>query len=116
MRDQLDQYYLQQPEPNRACLLAVRDHILDYDSDISEAWKYHMPSFCYRGKMLWYLRSMRKTQQPYLGVVLGKAIDHPLLLQEDRVRMKILQLDPTGDLPWEPIDFVLQKSIALCRK
>lgn len=116
MRDQLDLYYLQQPEPIRSCLLAVRDRIISYDAAITEAWKYCTPFFSYQEKNLCYLWKKKKTQQLYLGVVMGKDINHPLLLQESRITSKILVLDPTGDLPWNAIDTILQKSIALCQQ
>ena len=113
MLNRLEHCYLQQPEPIQGCFLAIRDHILRYDPDITEALKYGMPFFCYRGKMMWYLWVRQKTQQPYLGVVMGNKIDHPQLVPGNRIRMKILLLDPAADLPRDTLDFVLQESIDL---
>ena len=112
MTPQLQDYYLQLPEPTRGCFLAIRDHILAYDTHITEAWKYRAPFFCYDRKIMCYLWINRKTQQPYLGVMDGKLIEHPQLRSEGRKRVKMLPLDPAGELPLDIIDFVLQRSIA----
>ena len=112
MLEQLQNYYLQLPEPTKSCMLAVRDYILAYDTNITEVWKYRVPFFCYRGKMLCYLNTLRPSGQPYLGAVQGKHIDHPQLLLEKRARVKYLPLDPGGDLPLDVIDLVLEKTIA----
>jgi hypothetical protein len=95
----LENYYLQQSEPNRSCLLALRDFILTQSKDISSSWKYGMPFFCINGKMFCYLWVHKKYKQPYIGIVEGLKIEHPLLLQEKRNRMKILLIDPEKDIP-----------------
>jgi hypothetical protein len=51
----MDNYFLQQPEPLKSYLLALRKLILDYDVNLSEAWKYRMPFFCYKAKVCCYL-------------------------------------------------------------
>ena len=50
-----DQYFLSQSEPDGSCLQYLRELILGRDPGISETWKYGMPMYCYRGKMLCYL-------------------------------------------------------------
>ena len=116
METQLDDCYLRQPEPLQGCFLAMREHILQHDSAIHETLKYGMPFFCYQKQIMWYLWVQRKTQHPYLGVVMGSKIDHPQLVQGNRSRIKILPLDPTADLPWDTIDAVIQKSIEAYRQ
>ena len=49
MLNPLDNYYLQKEEPIKSCLSFLRKHILEFDSDITEALKYGMPFFCYKG-------------------------------------------------------------------
>lgn len=115
MIEQLQNYYLQLSEPTKGCMLTVRDHVLAYDTDITEAWKYQMPFFYYRNKMLCYLNILRPSGPPYLGVVLGKLVDHPRLLQEDRARVKYLRLNPSDDLPLDMIDLVLERTIVYYR-
>lgn len=109
----LDHYYLKQEEPTKSCLLALREIILAQDPDVTSAWKYGMPFFCYKGKMFCYLWVHKKYKQPYIGLVEGKHFDHPKLLQEKRSRMKILLLDPGKDLPVKLITGLLKQAIQL---
>ncbi|MGZ3753192.1 MAG: DUF1801 domain-containing protein [Mucilaginibacter sp.] len=110
LRD-IDNFYLQKAEPVKGCLLFLREHILHYDKNITEAWKYRMPFFCYKGKMFCYLWVHKKNGLPYIGIVEGKRIDHPALIIEDRARMKIMLLDPTADLPIDTINSILNTTI-----
>ena len=109
---EIDNFYLQKEEPVKSCLLFLREHILNFDQNIIEAWKYRMPFFCYKGKMFCYLWVHKKYGLPYIGIVEGKKIDHPALIIEDRSRMKIMLLDPTTDLPMESIDNILKKALS----
>lgn len=108
-----DNYYLQKDEPVKSCLSALRQIILDRNPDITEAWKYRMPFFCYKGRMFCYLWIDTKTNFPYLGVVEGKRIDHPGLVQNDRSRMKIITFNPVEDLPLETIQNILDSALFL---
>ena len=110
---ELDNFYLQQDEPIKGTLLALREIILQQDKDITNAWKYRMPFFCYKGKMFCYLWVHKKHKQPYIGIVEGKRFNEPFLIQEDRSRMKIMLLDPNKDLPLQTIESILQKAINL---
>jgi hypothetical protein len=107
-----DLFYLEKEEPVKGCLLFLRQHILSYDKNITEAWKYRMPFYCYNGKMFCYLWVHKKNGLPYIGFVEGKKIDHPALIIEDRARMKIMLLDPTADLPIETINTLLDTAIS----
>ncbi len=106
-----DDFYLQHDEPNRGCLLALREIILSQDKEVSNTWKYGMPFFCYKGKMFCYLWVHKKLKQPYLGIVEGKRIDHPNLLIEKRSRMKIMLFNPAEDLPITVIEEILQQAL-----
>ncbi len=109
----LDHFYLQQTTPISHCLLALKDIILQQDENIAATWKYGMPVFTYKGKMFCYLWVHKLQQQPYLGIVEGKHIAHPKLIQEKRARMKIMLFDPNEDLPLETIEGILQKALQL---
>jgi len=110
---ELDDFYLQQDEPTKGTLLALREIILEQDKDVTNAWKYGMPFFCYKGKMFCYLWFHKKYKQPYIGIVEGNRFDEPFLIQEVRSRMKIMLLDPNEDLPLQTIENILQKAINL---
>jgi len=108
-----DHFYLQKEEPVRSCLFALRKIILERNPDISEAWKYKMPFFCYKGKMFCYLWIDKKTNFPYLGIVEGNRTDHPELIQGDRSRMKVIRFDPKEDLPLTTILEILDHALLL---
>ena len=109
---EIDNYFLQQEEPVKSCLLFLREHILNYNPNITEAWKYRMPFYCFKGKMFCYLWTHKKNGLPYIGIVEGKRIDHPALIIEARARMKIMLLDPNTDLPMETIDSILKTALS----
>lgn len=108
---ELDDFYLKQDEPIKGTLLALREIILQQDKEVTHAWKYGMPFFCYKGKMFCYLWVHRKHKQPYIGIVEGKRFDEPFLIQEDRSRMKIMLFEPNQDLPLKTIENLLQKAL-----
>lgn len=110
---QIDNWYLSQEEPTRSCLLALRDLIIEQDDQITMAWKYGMPFFCYKGKMFAYLWVHKQLHQPYIGIVEGKKIDHPQLIQEKRARMKIMLIDPNRDIPVKTIRQLLKQVLKL---
>ncbi|HKR07196.1 MAG TPA: DUF1801 domain-containing protein [Bacteroidia bacterium] len=111
-----DVYFLQKPEPLKSCLQFLRQHILKQDKNISEEWKYGMPFYCYKGKMFCYLWIHKKFQQPYLGIVEGKKINHPDLIMEKRARMKILLLDAEKNIPLKKINAILKEALSLYRQ
>ena len=108
---EIDNFYLFKDEPVKSCLHFLRGHILNYDKNITEALKYRMPFFCYHGKMFCYVWIHKKTQQPFIGFVDGKLMQHPLLMFEDRARIKIMLLDAGQDIPVESINEVLNLAI-----
>ena len=109
----IDDFYLQLEEPARGCLLALRKIILSQDKDVTEALKYGMPFFCYKGKMFCYLWVHKRYKQPYLGMVEGQRFSHPDLIIEKRSRMKIMLFDPNKDLPAATIKNILKQAIHL---
>ena len=113
MLREIDQFFLNQPEPAKSCLMFLRQFLLDFDKNITEACKYKMPFYCYRGKMFCYLWVNKKTLQPYLGIVEGRKLEHPLLRMEKRSRMKIFELESGNDLPLELIGSILKMALAL---
>ena len=55
----------------------------------------------------------KKTHNPYIGIVEGRKIEHPLLILEKRARMKIMELDAELDIPVEVVGEVLRMAIEL---
>lgn len=110
---EIDNFYLEKEEPVKGCLMAIRQIILDRDSNISEAWKYRMPFFCYKGRMFCYLWVEKKSGLPYLSIVEGNKIAHPELIQDERSRMKIMRFNPSEDLPLTTILKIIDSAIKL---
>jgi hypothetical protein len=113
MLSPIDNYFMQQEEPVKSCLQFLREHILKLDKSITEKWQYGMPFYYYNDKRICYLWVHKKFSQPYLGIVEGKRIDHPDLLQEKRARMKILLIDPGKNIPLKKINLILKEVLSL---
>ena len=109
-------FYLNQNEPNKSCLLALRHIILQQDPDVSETVKYGMPCFCYRKKAFCYLWTDKRTTFPYLLMVEGKHLDQVELEAGQRLRMKTLLINPQEDLPIATIQRILTTALDLYRK
>ena len=110
---ELNLFYLLLDEPNKSCLSALRQHILAFDLNIIEAWKFNMLFFFYKGNRFCYFKVDRKRGTPYMGFNDGKWIDHPELTFEDRSRIKIFMIDPMKGLPLETIDSILKAAITI---
>lgn len=106
-------YYLNLDEPNKSCLLALRDIILQYNELITETKKYNMPCFIYKKKAFCYLWTDKKTNEPYILFVDGNKLNHPELEVGNRSRMKILKINPIQDIPIETVKSILKGAISL---
>ena len=106
-------YYLSKEEPAKSCLLALRDIILSQDKNLVETTKYGMPCFCYKKKAFCYLWTDKITDGPYILMVEGKRLTHPLLEQGNRSRMKILRVPAGKNLNVKLIRSVLNEGLTL---
>lgn len=107
-----DIFYLEQPEPHKGCFLALRTLILSADDGVLEEWKYGLPFFSYKGKPFCYLWLHKKYKQPYIGFVEGHRMKSNALLQEKRVRMKILIVAADKNLPVRTIRRLLKEALS----
>ena len=108
-----EDFYFSTEEPNKSCLLALRDIIKKQDAEISETTKYGMPCFCYKKKMFVYLWVDKKTTEPYILFVEGELLNHPDLEKGKRAKMKIFRVNPTKDIPIKNINLLLQSALEL---
>ena len=99
MSSPLASYYIHQPEPNGSALLALRQIILNYDPAIKEVWKFKTPFFTFNDKNLCYFNVEKKTNRPYIGVIIAHKINHPALHKGDRKQIEVLYIDPLQDIP-----------------
>lgn len=111
----IDNFFLQHAEPIKSTLEYLRHFLNTYHVDITEEWRYKLPFYCYNGKMFCYLWVDKKTQHPYIGIVEGGKLDHPLLVSGNRKRMKVMFIDPQRDVPTEDIKIVLDMALKLYR-
>lgn len=113
MISELNQFYDKQEEPNKSCFLALRSIFTNLDKEITEDWKYKLPFFMYKKKMFCYLWKDKVTNHPYIGVVKGNEIEHPMLDQGTRKKMKVFSINPTEDIPINDLLEVLKKAMSL---
>lgn len=109
-------FFLNQDEPNKSCLLALREITLQHNPAITETVKYGMPCFYFEKKALWYLWTDKKTREPYILFVQGNQLYHQALEQGSRSKMKIFRIDTAQDIPIRLIQSLLAKSIQLLSK
>ena len=115
MANDTNDFYFDQLEPNKSCLLAMRDIVLKMDDQIAETRKYGMPCFCYKGKAFCYLWVDKKSNEPYFLMVEGKHLHHPKLETGNRLRMKIFRVNPKQDLPIDAIYSIMDQALGLYR-
>lgn len=108
MQEKIEHFYFDREEPHKSCVLTLRDIILDSDENMSEALKYGSPFFLYKGKNFCYCWFDKKSGNPYIGIMKGSKIDHPILYAGDRNTVKIIEIDPEADIPVKDILEVLE--------
>ena len=92
-------FYLDKSEPNKSCLLSLRNIIIKQDQYITETKKYGMPCFCYKNKIFCYLWVDKKPEEPFLLFVEGDYLNHPELEAVIRKCMNIFRVNPNQDIP-----------------
>lgn len=65
---------------------------------------------------MYYLWTDKKTGNPYVLFVEGGNMDHPELVQGNRSRMKIFNIDPNQDLPLDTLCQLMAASETIFNK
>lgn len=107
----LDQFYFEREEPDKSCYLALRDLLLAIDEKITPEWKFKLPFFYYKGKMLCYLWKDKKTKLLYVAYMKGSMMQHPLLIQGKEKRVKKIFIDPNKDIPKEALLIITKEAL-----
>ncbi len=108
-------FFKQLHEPVKTCMLSLREMILMQDMQVRETFKYGMPFYCYKKKMFCYLWMHHVSRKPYIGILNGDRVQHPLLLTENRAKIKIMLFDAYRALPAETVQNILKQAIDLYR-
>lgn len=104
MSQELENYYLRQPEPIQGCLLALRNIILRVDDQITHERKYQIPFFYYKSKKLCFLWVNR--QKLLIGFFVDKTIYPVVAGIKRKDDFETMQIDPNEDLP---VKIILEK-------
>ena len=112
MLREIDEFYLKQKEPHKSVFMALRDVILSLDTNITDVIKYKMPFFLYKQKIFCYFWVDKKTKEPYIGVVEGHRINHELLEQGNRSRIKIIRINTSNNLPLDTVKEILKEAMS----
>ena len=107
MLNTLDNFFFTLEEPEKSCLLFVRQFILKHSIEISEHWKYNTPFYYYKGKWMCYISYHKKTKVIYIGFVQGHLITHKKLASEGRKIVKVFYLDAGEDIDVKSIATIL---------
>ena len=110
---EIGKYYLEKKEPAKSCLLALRDIIKAQNASIQETSKYGMPCFCYEKKIICYLWTDKKTEEPYILLADGRKLEIPELEAGKRTKMKIFRINPNEDIPVLKIQNIFKKVLDL---
>lgn len=102
----IDEFYAKLEEPDKSCLLALRDIILSLHPDITPEWKYKLPFFYFRKKMFCYFWFDKQTRRPYIGFMRGPQLNHPALFKGDKKMVKKLFIEADQDLPLTTIQAI----------
>lgn len=98
MLTELESFFRLKPEPQQSCLYFLRSIITNFDPEIRETYKWKLPFYTLKGKMFCYLWIDKKNDQPYICFTKGNELDHPLLVQGERKKMKAFYVDPYEDI------------------
>ena len=104
---ELEQFYENQEPELREVYLALRQIILNQDENITAEWKFQLPFFYYKRKMLCYLWYHKKLKLPYISFMDANLLNDKRLLMENRKRAGILLINPQKDLPVKLVKEIL---------
>jgi hypothetical protein len=113
MLQQPENYFHSLPEPERGCLLFLRDFLLAYPVKLEESWKNHTPFYYCNKKWIGWINYDPKTRGIYISFANGNKMDHPKLVSEGRKKMKILHVDPNRDVDINSLGEILKQVTVL---
>lgn len=101
----LDEFYLQQPEPLKGCMLFLRQWFLK--NDCTEAFNYNTPFFRFKGKPFCYLIIKKDKRSMYVGFMKGRSLQHEKLFSDGRKVVKLFYIDPEKEVPLKDLKAIV---------
>jgi hypothetical protein len=108
-----ENYFFSLREPERSCLLYLREFILSANPDITESWKNHTPFYYYRKKWILFISYDPKDRSIYLSFVDGAKMKHSALISEGRKKMRILRIDASADIDTRILRELMRQAVEL---
>ena len=105
------EHFIRLPEPERSCVMFLRDYLKNYSPFISESVRVNTPFFYYKSKSLAFLSYDPKTKEIYLSFTKGYLITHAKLRSEGRKLMKIFRVDAYQDIDLKSLNEILDAMI-----
>jgi uncharacterized protein YdhG (YjbR/CyaY superfamily) len=113
MLSQLNQYFENQPPELKDTFMAMRHFVLQKEFELTEHYKYRTAFYYYKGKPFCYFHAKANTGIPYIGIARGHLVEHPLLYQGDRKKMKVIRIPTNEDIPVQEISALFKELRAL---
>jgi hypothetical protein len=113
MSQSADNFFLSLTEPDKSCLLFLRDYMLGFSDEITESWKNHTPFYYYRKKWMAFISYDTRTRIIYISFTDGCSMHHRKLLSEGRKRMKIFYVKAEEDIDIESLNKIMKMAVIL---
>lgn len=110
-QNSVDHYFETLAEPERSCLLFLRQFILDYSATITEKRKFNTPFYYVNGKWMCFISYNPKIKEIYISFVDGFRMQHPQLVSEGRKKMKIFRVDAKEDVDVKSLNQILNLAV-----
>lgn len=111
-----DNFFLSLDEPDKSCLLYLRDYIINFSDHITESWKNNTPFFYYNKKWMGFISYDRKTRIIYVSFTDGWQMSHKKLVSEGRKKAKIFHVKAERDIDIKSLGEIMRKAIAVKAK
>lgn len=104
-------YIYEQPEPRRQLMLALHGWLIELPQ-LRAKISYGVP-FYYGNSWVCYINPIKKNNHIELAFTRAHEFNDPtgLLQSNGRKQVKGIELSPTNDLPWEPLDEIMQVAL-----
>lgn len=109
----LDAYFAALPTDHREVMLVARALFTSGPWHLEERYRWRTPTYYHAERYVCYLNHDRRRRggRSYIGFTRVRDLGHPGLRSEGRKLVRVMDLDPAGDVPVEAIAEVLAASL-----